>query len=124
MITLAPSGDKNKINRLFLENGLDFSDSSGCVMAECDGEVLGFCLYDLDIKGIVVYKIVPENDLSLADGILRSTLHVAAERSIMNAYYSGEEIEKLCDKLDFIKDRVEKRLKIDKLFESCCSCGQ
>ncbi|MGN0492225.1 MAG: hypothetical protein ACI4F7_01135 [Acutalibacteraceae bacterium] len=120
MITLAPLSDKAEICRLFSESGLDFTDNSGCVKAKCGEEVLGFCLYDLDKSSIVIYKIVPENDLSLADGILRSTLHVAAERSIMNAFYSGEDIEKLCDKLDFIKDRAKKSLKINKLFESCC----
>lgn len=120
MIALAPLSDKGEINRLFSENGLEFTDNSGCVSAKSGEEVLGFCLYSLDKNGIVIFKIVPENDLSLADGILRSTLHVAAERSIMNAFYSGENIEKLCDKLDFIKDRAEKSLKINKLFESCC----
>ena len=122
MIALAPISDKNEINRLFSENGLDFSEFSGCVKAKCGEEVLGFCLYSLDKSGIVIYKIVPEKDLKLADGILRSTLHVAAERSIMNAFYSGEDTESLCDKLGFIVDGGEKRLNINKLFESCCSC--
>ena len=122
MIVLAPISDKSEINRLFLENGLEVTEFSGCVKAKCGEEVLGFCLYDLDKNGIVIYKIIPENDLMLADGILRSTLHVAAERSIMNAFYSGEDIEKLCDRLGFIKNREEKRLDIGKLFESCCSC--
>lgn len=122
MIALAPISDRDEINRLFLENKLNFSEISGCVKAKCDGEVLGFCLYDLDKNGIIIYKIVPENDLSLADGILRSTLHVAAERSIMNAFYSGEDTEKLCDSLGFIINKEEKRLNINKLFESCCSC--
>lgn len=120
MIALAPLSDKAEISRLFSENGLEFTESSGCVSAKCGQEVLGFCLYDLDKTGITIYKIVPENDLGLADGILRSTLHVAAERSIMNAFYRGGDTEKLCEKLDFIKDKAEKSLKINKLFESCC----
>lgn len=122
MIALAPISDKNEINRLFSENGLEFSELSGCVKAKCGEEVLGFCLYSLDINEMIIYKIVPENDLMLVDGILRSTLHIAAERSIMNAFYSGEDTEKLCDKLGFIKDRAENRLNINRLFESCCSC--
>ena len=122
MIALAPISDRDEINRLFLVNKLNFSEISGCVKAKCGEEVLGFCLYDLDKNGIIIYKIVPENDLSLADGILRSTLHVAAERSIMNAFYSGGDTEKLCDSLGFIINKEEKRLNINKLFESCCSC--
>ena len=122
MIALAPISDKSEINRLFLENGLEFTEFSGCVKAKCGEEVLGFCLYDLDKTGIVIYKIIPENDLMLADGILRSTVHGAAERCIMNAFYSGEDTESLCDKLGFIVDGGEKRLNINKLIESCCSC--
>ena len=122
MIALAPISDKKDINRLFLENGLEYSEFSGCVKAKSGEEVLGFCLYSLFDNKIVIFKIVPENDLSLADGILRSTLHVAAERSIMNAFYSGEDTERLSDKLSFVIDKEEKRLNINKLFESCCSC--
>ena len=122
MIALAPISDRDEINRLFLENKLNFSKISGCVKAKCGEEVLGFCLYDLDKNGIIIYKIVPVIDLCLADGILRSTLHVAAERSIMNAFYSGGDTEKLCDSLGFIINKEEKRLNINKLFESCCSC--
>lgn len=122
MIALAPISDKNEIKRLFSENELEYSEFSGCVKAKCGEEVLGFCLYDLDENRIVIKKIAPENDLSLADGVLRSTLHVAAERSIMNAFYSGKDTESLCDKLNFVIDKEEKRLNINKLFESCCSC--
>ncbi|MEE1240066.1 MAG: hypothetical protein UHO61_09120 [Acutalibacteraceae bacterium] len=122
MIALAPISDKDEIKRLFSESGLEYTEISGCVKAKCGKEVLGFCLYDMDKSGIVIYKIAPENDLSLADGILRSTLHVAAERSIMNAFYSGDETGKLCDKLNFIINKEEKRLNINRLFESCCSC--
>ena len=70
MIALSPISDKSEINRMFLENGLEFTEFSGCVKAKCGEEVLGFCLYDLDKNGIVIYKIIPENDLMLADGIL------------------------------------------------------
>ena len=33
---------------------------------------------------------------------------------------NSKDIEKLCEKLGFIKDRAEKSLKINKLFEACC----
>ena len=56
----------------------------------------------------------------LADGLLRSTLHVAAERSVLNAFYEGADTERLCEKLGFILNRDEKRLDTDKLFKSCC----
>ncbi len=121
MISLAPISDKAEIKRLFSENGLNFTENSGCVAAVSGGETLGYCLYRMDADGILIDKISPADDLSLADGILRSTLHVAAQRSIMNAFYS-EETEALCERLNFIKNREEKRLDIDKLFKSCACC--
>ena len=120
MISVLPCRDKVKIAELFNKHGLQTDDFSGCVIASTNDEALGYCLYRLDSKKITVFAVEPQGDIPLADGILRSTLHVAAERSIMNAFYSGGDIEKLCEKLGFIKDRAEKSLKINKLFEACC----
>lgn len=122
MITVSPQKDKALVTRLFLENGLLVSDFSSAVVAKCGDEVLGFCLYDLDDKKITVHKISPEEDMMLADGILRSALHVAAERSVMDAYYSEYAPEELFEKLKFIKNPTEMSLDIDKLFGGCgCS---
>lgn len=122
MITVSPQKDKSVVAELFSENGLLVSDFSSAVVAKCGDEVLGFCLYDLDDKKITVHKISPEEDIMLADGILRSALHVAAERSIMNAHYSEYAPEELFEKLEFIKSSSEKSLDIDKLFGGCgCS---
>lgn len=124
MIELAPISDRDEIKRLFCENQLDYNDNSGCVKANCGGEVLGFSLYDMDKSGITVFKISPEDDLALADGVLRSTLHVAAQRSIMDAYYGSKSVQTLCERLNFIKSTEEKRIDINKLFQSCCECGK
>ena len=122
MISLAPLKEKDKINLFFSKANLDANENSGCVAATQNGEVLGFCLYDLTKDKMIIRYIEPLNDLALADGILRSTLHVAAEKSIMNAFYVDTANEEFFAKLDFIKDMSEKSLKIEKLFESCCSC--
>ena len=72
---------------------------------------------------ITVKYLEPFDDIALADGILRSTLHVAAEKSIMNAYYSDTVPEQFLHKLGFIENESEKKLNINKLFESCKGCG-
>lgn len=119
MITVAPSGDKNEIACFFEKAGEILNGNSGCVVARCGDEVLGFCLYDLTDKGIIVRYIEPGDDLSLADGILRSTLHVAASRSAMDAHYTGTDNEALFLKLGFVLDKKDKKLDIDKLFRGC-----
>lgn len=123
MITLGPVLDKDKLTDIYKEKGFPINENSGCVLAKCGEEIIGYSLYDLDESKMVVLQISPENDLALADGILRSTLHIAAERSIMDAFCQGEEIEKLCEKLMFFKCKQSKSLEIEKLFQSCCGCN-
>ncbi|MBO4433537.1 MAG: hypothetical protein J5852_08405 [Clostridia bacterium] len=123
MITVSPIKDKEKITAYFNKAGINITDNAGCVAAKCGEETLGFCLYDLTDKGITVLYIEPKDDLSLADGILRSTLHVAASRSAMDARYEGEENGELFRKLGFVLDKADKKLDIDKLFRGC-NCGK
>ena len=123
MLSLFPLDNKKEIADFFEAKGLVANENSGCVLCKDGAEILGLCLYELTNKKITVNYIEPQADLGLADGILRSTLHVAAERSIMNAFYGGN-ISEIAKKLKFVKNAEEKSLDIDKLFSSCCSCGK
>lgn len=123
MVTLSVLKDKEKTARLFSGKGIDQNENSLCLVAFDGKKDLGFSLFDITKDKAVIKYIEPLNDLSLADGILRSTLHVAAERFVMNAFYDSKTVpEDFFEKLGFIKDRKDKSLNIDKLFESCCSC--
>lgn len=119
MLTVAAVKDKNRIKEYFTENGLTASEYSGCMEARCGGEVLGFCLYSLDKDEMTIYKISPENDFLLADGILRSTLHLAHRRGIANVYCT-EESKTLCEKSGFIKNAEKGLLDISLLSKDCC----
>ena len=55
----------------------------------------------------------------LADGILRSALHVAAQSFVLDAFYDDSAPVDLFKRLGFIKNADEKRLDIDKLFGGC-----
>ena len=124
MLTLAPMRDKTQAEKIFKEKGFVFTEFSNCVTATCGEECLGLSLYELDNKKIIVHYIEPLSDIPLAEGILRSTLHVAAEKSIMNAFYDEGLPEEFLEKINFIKSKNDKSLNIDKLFESCCNCGK
>lgn len=117
MITVAPIGKREEIKEYYDSVNISVSKNSGCVLAKTDEEVLGFCLYELTERGITILYIESQNDFTLADGIIRATLNIAALRGITDARYSG--CEKLFKKLGFILDENEKRLDIDKLFVSC-----
>ena len=83
MLTLAPLKDKDEIKAIFKEKNIVWDEFSGVVEAHDGQAVIGLCLYSLDDKKMTVLYIEPLNDIPLADGILRSTLHVAAERGII-----------------------------------------
>ncbi len=123
MISVLPSKDKGEIDSLFKKHSLDFNENSGCVMARCDGEILGYCLYFLDEKKMTVLELEPKNDLFLADGILRSAIHNAVCANVIAVHYSENSPEDIFEKLDFISNREEKKLDVSKLYKSCSSCG-
>ena len=122
MITVFPSDNKEEIQRIFSQHSLAADEYSGVVCARFNDEVLGCCLYSLYEKSICILDVEPKDDIMLADGILRSALHIAARRGIGDAYYSEKAPEEVFSKLGFIKDRSERKLDIDKLF-SGCKCG-
>lgn len=119
MITVSPLKEKEEIRSLFEKQSFEVNENSGAVVARDKDEILGFSLYYLDEKSITVLCVEPKEDIMLADGILRSALHVAACQSSMDAKYESEAYEELYRKLDFIKDKDNKTLDIDKLFGGC-----
>lgn len=122
MITLKTLENKQAVKEYFEKENLDFNDNSNCLCASEGQEVLGYCLFDIDTKKITVRAISPQDDIYLCDGILRSSLHIACERGITDAFYADKAPEKILGLLDFIKSEDEKSLEINKLFESCCGC--
>ena len=122
MISVLPSKDITETENLFKKHGFKTDEYSGCVIARTGNEMLGYCLYRLDDKSITVLTVEPESDIMLADGILRSALHVAAERFVLDAYYSDTASEGLFKNLGFIKNEADKSLDMNLLFGGCkCS---
>ena len=119
MISVCPVIDKKEVERIFSQKGFSFNEKSGVVEAREKEELLGSCLYELDERSITILLVEPTEDLFLGDGILRSALHVAAQRSAMDAFYAQTVNEDFLEKLAFIKCKEEKRLDIDKLFGGC-----
>lgn len=124
MITVLPVKDSDKLAALYADCGEELLPTSMAVIAR-DGEtVLGHCLFDLNDARIAIGTISPTDDLMLADGILRSALHVALGRMIIVAEYTDRAPLELLQKLDFVKNDENHGLKIEKLFASCQSCAK
>ncbi len=123
MITVKPVFGQ-ELSAFFAKERLEFNEFSGCTVARDGEEILGYCTYYIYEKGMTVLSLKPENDLALADGILRSALHIAACRSAMDARYGEGANEELFKKLGFIKNADDKTLNIDLLFGGCKGCAE
>lgn len=124
MLTLSVLKDAQRVKELFEKCGIEQNENSACLLATDGKKDFGFSLFDITKEKMVIKYIEPLDDLGLADGILRSTLHIACERFVMKAYYESTVPESFFEKLQFIKDKEEKSLNIDKLFISCCNCNK
>ena len=122
MITLKTT-EKVEAQAFFEKEGLPFSETSNCLCAKDKAEVLGYCLFDIEKGRMIIRAIEPQNDLMLLDGVLRSTLHIAASRELEEATFTDKAPEKIFKTLGFLKE--DGTLNISKLFESHCNgCGK
>ena len=90
MLEILQCADKSVTVSAFESANIIYCDGCGMLQAKDKDEVLGYSLYCLENDKITIFKIEPQNDIMLFDGILRSTLHIAASRSIMNAFFSED----------------------------------
>lgn len=119
MITLKLT-EKGEAELFYKKEGLPFGDTSNCLCAKDRDEVLGYCLFDINDDTMIIRAIEPQNDLMLLDGVLRSTLHIAATRELESATFADKAPEKTFKTLGFLKD--DGTLNINKLHESGCNC--
>ncbi len=123
MITVLPVEDRERLTALYAASGLLMEENSGAVEARDGEESLGYCLYTLDHRSMQVRALTPEEDSYMADGVLRSALHVAVTRGVFAAYYTDTAPVGLLGRLGFIKNDENRELDIGKLFSSCQNCG-
>lgn len=122
MIEIHPLRDYEKLLPLYKSAGIQMNQNSMAIVAADGNEILGNCLFDIDETCTVVHSIDPIDDISFADGLLRSALHVGVENGKMTAYYSENAPVKLFEMLKFIKNAENRELNVEKLFSSCKNC--
>ena len=122
MISILTVKDAEKLNALYKEAAQTVTCVSGAVEAVDTNtdEVLGYCLYEIDSEKITISTINSAGDVMLADGLLRSALHVALTRNIGQAFYNDFAPFMILKQLKFIGDEANRTLKIEKLTE--CGC--
>lgn len=120
MVEILPLKEKEEVKALFDDKKIDYSKSSCAVVAKEDGKQLGYCLFELTDCEITIKAIEPLDDLPLADGILRSALHIALLRGIATAKFTDKRLVGLFLKLKFIDNEKDRTLKI---LNPCQGCG-
>lgn len=122
MLELSVCKDKNEVFEFCKKAGLENSCNILCLKATEKEKCLGFSLFNIRDNSITLQYIEPTDDIALADGILRSTLHVGTERNVSDAFYGKSVDEAFLKKIDFLENSREKRLKLQNLFTDCCNC--
>lgn len=124
MLEILVCEDETAINALYQAAGLSYESGQLAIRAMAGSDCLGYCLFSINGEAETVFSVEPKEDVMLADGLLRSALHVGCERGITAAFYSNREDEPLFRQLHFIEDPDEQRLKLQNLFSDCCHCGE
>lgn len=122
MIKIQPLCDSKSVEDICKKVGITYSSlTHGATMIDGE-ERLGFSIFDVNKGFAVIRWLEPVKDLSLADGMLRSTIHIALEQQCASVYYDDTAPEAIFEQLGFILNNQTKQLNTHKLFESCCEC--
>ena len=109
-----------KVQQLYSENNFSYAKETAAAITAFDGETaLGTCLYDMTPKAITIRLISPDDNLTMADSMLRSALFIAANRGIMEAYFSEPVTVELIKRLGFLGNEEKKTIDITNLFNPC-----
>ena len=122
MLEILVCEEKEKTEALYKSLGIEYKPEYLAIRAMNREECLGFSLLKIEDNIETVFAVEPKTDRMLADGLLRSALHVGCERGITEAYYSGDDYVELYEKIDFIEDLQNQKLKLQNLFTDCCAC--
>lgn len=122
MLQILVCEDENITKDLYESLNLEYKAENLAIRAMDREDCLGFALFLINGNSETVFAVEPKEDRMLADGLLRSALHVGCERGITEAFYSGDEYVELYERIDFVEDKEQKRLKLQNLFTDCCAC--
>lgn len=124
MLEVLVCNEPQTVSAFYAKHGLKVTGASKLVRAMLGQQCLGYCLFELSGTTATVQVVAPVGDAMLADGLLRSALHVACQHGATAAYYSNPALEPLLEKINFLQNKAEKSLKLNNLYSGCCHCNQ
>ena len=119
MLQILKREDKSPYLAEIAELGL--SGNEIAVSEAVDGDlVLGYALYKISPEAIEIYKISPQNDLLLFDGIARSILFLAVLKGVERAEFKLSDLTE-AKKLGFADENGVLE-DISSVFSGCKGC--
>lgn len=118
--TIIYSGEEAR--EIYNKKGIEFNTQDKALSLLEGGKEMGSALFFMDKEKIVIKDISPKDNFALMDGALRSALFVAANRSIMKAYWDKTLDGGIIERLGFCGNRQKCEIDITNLFSSCENC--
>lgn len=115
--------DMQKVAELCAQCGITDTDRMNVLAATDKGEVIAYTVFMMDEESLTLLRIMPPDDYSWADGMVRSTMHVAVTRGIDKLYFTEEIDGKMLSKLSLVKSEEKRELDAEALFRDKC-CGK
>ena len=123
MLEIYPIIDKEKLNDLFAENGIEVKIGAAGYSATEGGKEIGYCLFCVDSaeKLTEIYCFEPTNDMLLCDSLIRSIINYSANRGVFKLFCLGENSRSIAAKLSYlIGDTSE--INIADMMQGCKNC--
>lgn len=122
MIEIKKLNDIDKIKALCKTVGIDCCEYTRVAVMVDGDKQLGYSIFDLQNGYSIIRYLEPIDDLSLADGMLRSTIHISLQQQCPSVYYATTAPEPIFESLGFIMNKEQNQLNTHKLFETCDGC--
>ncbi len=122
MITVLPYRKPEEIEDLFKQNNIPFNDGGVAVKATDKDKLLGYALLTIVGGKLEFLYLEYFGDTLMADGIIRSALHLGTENGVTEAYLKNDSAKPIFKTLGFLIGDTEE-INISKLFLPC-GCGK
>ena len=123
MLEIKVLTDRETVEKLCRDCGILDAARQNVLAATDKGEIIAYTVFSMDEENLWLSHIVPPDDIMMADGMVRSTMHVAVTRGIDKIFYKETVNEEMLSKLGLIKSKEEKTLDSEALFRDKC-CGK
>ena len=123
MLRIFPTDNPSLRASLFASQQLSPGPDGAALVALDDGELVGACLLRMDgaTLHLLALPLGDEEDMSLADGLLRASFDYALRRGAEIACPESEPLRRLCESLEFLQ-LMQIHIKL-KATISCTGCG-